>query len=926
MSLRLSIVRAHGRKATGAALPRVAGQLVVCLLGFLCVTGGPGDGDAQPTSDLPPWAGRAQQPSRPDLVFPRLPENAEILTLENGLQVILLRNPAQPMVGIYTLVRVGSAYEDFRTSGMSHMLEHLLFNGTQLYTQEQLYALADRVGAYNNANTTNFYTNVMMVLPSQALETGLQMQSQMLFHALIPADKFEKERGIVVGEIVQGRDRDYDYAEEALRELLYAGSSLALPTIGTLATIESMKRDDVYAFYKNHYVPNNMITMLAGNFERTRALELLRRYYGKTPPGTVHRPDLLPAIFVDRTQTLTRPGGDRPCLMLAFDAPSYGSPDFFPFLVLTRLLTAPGEGILTRALNKVAQAKRPELSTHWERADGFGRLILRFDLKSGDDPGPYHRLVQDALASALEWGITDDEVLRVVRLEETETVINLEQLRMLSITGGEMIVLGGPDFFLNYLSRLREVRAQDVAQTVNGYLLDAVCLALYVQPLGAGGWSEATEATSMPSGGGSSGTPPAPAASDEPEVRRTLLANGAVVVTQRNRGSPLFAAHLTVRNRAMLDGAHPGALNLVHRLLTSGVGGCDATCLQGKLGRLGAVIKLVDDPRIPMDDYYTNGRFAFIRLECAAENGPDALVLMMDLITKASFTATDFARERDVQLAQVVRQRGSAATTANRRLDEALFGSHPLGRPVEGDAASLKELTFEHVQQLYRKAFAPPNLIVAVVSSFDHDELVRLIAGNLPGGRAEPAGAMPPPPVTRESQRVTASLGGQMAAIRIGSLMQVAAPDRRPLELLVAILSNRMGMTLREQQGLSYSIGASYDPMPGGHAEFQAWLNPPRERLAEGQRALLEFVAGFDAETITQDELTKTRSALLGRLMMRRLASISQAYYLAMAELDGDLSSYNRMLTAYDSVDLADLRRVGERYFDTMQLVTVVVD
>jgi predicted Zn-dependent peptidase len=185
---------------------------------------------------------------------------------------------------------------------------------------------------------------------------------------------------------------------------------------------------------------------------------------------------------------------------------------------------------------------------------------------------------------------------------------------------------------------------------------------------------------------------------------------------------------------------------------------------------------------------------------------------------------------------------------------------------------------------------------------------------------------MPPPPVTRESQRVTASLGGQMAAIRIGSLMQVAAPDRRPLELLIAILSNRMGMTLREQQGLSYSVGASYDPMPGGHAEFQAWLNPPRERLAEGQRALLEFVAGFDAETITQDELTKTRSALVGRLMMRRLASISQAYYLAMAELDGDLSSYHRMLTAYDAVDLADLRRVGERYFDTMQMVSVVVD
>lgn len=895
-----------GRPGTPARLAALAAAAALAAGALTPITTG-----GQPVADLPPWSGMAPPAPRADLAFPRAPEHAEILRLENGLQVILLRNPAQPMVGVYTQVRVGSAYEDFRTSGMSHMLEHLLFNGTREFTQEQLYDLADRSGAFNNANTADFYTNFMTVLPADKLETGLRLQSQMLFHSLIPADKFEKERGIVIGELVQSRDRDRDYAGETLRELLYQGSSLALPTLGTLSTIQNMKREDVVAFYRNHYVPNNMITMVAGGFDRGQALELLRRYYGEAPPGAVRRPDVIPAIFLDRTQALARRGGDRHALLLAYDAPGYGSPDFLPFVALTRMLAAPGDGILTRALARIDAARRPEVSSWWEKADGFGRLVIRFDLKPGDEPAPYHRLVQEACLGALEWGITDEDVLKVVRLEETSTLIDREQLRQLSITGAEMIVLGGPDLFLNYLSRLRQVAAQDVAQVINAYLVDAVCLALHVTPAAAGR-----------SGSGATDQPPA----DAPVVKRTKLANGAVVITQQNPGAALFAGHVAVRNRALLDGATPGALNLVHRLLTSGVGGCDAACLQGRLGRLGAVLKLVDDPRIPMDNYYTSGRFSFIRLEAAAEHGPEALELVAEMMGNASFTAADFARERELQIAQLARQQGSAGALANRRLEEALFGAHPLGRPAEGDAASLRALTFEQARALYRRAFAPPNLIVSVASPYAHEEIVELVNELLPAGRAEPAGGLPPLPVTAESSRVIATLGGQMAAIRVGSLLKVEAADRRPLEVLVAILSNRLAMDLREKQGLSYSVGASYDGFGDGQVLFQAWLNPPRDRLEEGQQALLRALAEFDAATVTTDELVKTRSALAGRLMMRRLASISQAYYLAMHELDGNLPGYHRMLTAFDTVTLTDLRRAGEKYLRSLQLVTVVVE
>ena len=351
-------------------------------------------------------------------VFQPLPDNIEILRLENGLEVILMRNPAQPMVGIYTQVKVGSAREDYRTSGMSHMLEHLLFNGSEKYTQEEQYDLADRAGAYNNANTTDFFTNYMMVIPAGEIETGMDIQSQMLFHSTLPEDKFAKEKGIVVGEIVQGRDWPGHYAETALREALFAGSSLELPTLGTKSTIEHMVRDDVYDFYKYWYVPNNMVLTLAGNFDRDKALELLETYYGTPAPGTIDREGLKFATLIDRTTTISRRGGDERILALSFEAPSYGMAEFFPFLVMTNLLGLEGSGILTRALDDLDPEVRPDLGIWWEKAPGFERLTLEFTLPEGVEPDMAYRLVQDAVVGAVEMGITGEEKAAI--LEEVD--------------------------------------------------------------------------------------------------------------------------------------------------------------------------------------------------------------------------------------------------------------------------------------------------------------------------------------------------------------------------------------------------------------------------------------------------------------------------------------------------------------------------
>lgn len=909
-----------------------------------------------PAASAAPPASVAYPDLQLEPVFTALPDHIELLQLENGLKVVLLSNPSAPMVGIYTQVRAGSAWEDARTSGMTHMLEHLLFNGSEKYTQEEQYELADRAGAYNNANTTDFYTNFMMVLPANRLETGMELQSQMLLHSVLPPEKFEKEKGIVLGEIVQSRDRaEYD-TNEAIRQALYGDSALALPTLGTKSTIEHMQRDDVYEFYKTWYVPNNMTLTLAGNFDRDEALELLGTYYGTAAPGTIDRSSIHRLPHIERTTAVTRRAGDRRVVALSFEAPTYGMQDYYAYEVLTQLLTMNGSGILTRALDGLDAKERPELSYSWQRVPGFGRLDLEFELPEGADPGQCYEILQNAVVGAVEAGIRESDIRGIVHMSETETLLHQEQLRMTGIYTAETVALGGPDFFVSYLEHLRQVTAEDVSRVLTSWLVDSPCRAVLVEAAGEADDSEGgMGAMQMPAGmqmppamkaamekmarGGEapaagSEMPPAPV--EEPagsiapitdlHVDRSVLQNGAVLVSQTNPDSPLMAIHLAVRGRAMIDRetAGAGALDIVHRLLMEGSAGCDKVCLAQRLRELGAVVKLVDNPYIPMDDYYTNGRFSFIRIETTAAHGLELLDLLTELIQHGAFDGTDLERVRTERITDLEQESASARREANRLLDEALYGDHPLVMDPEGTVESLRKLDFNELRLVYRRAFSPENLIFSIVGPYSHEELAARIE-QLLVGRGKPAPGLPPLPITEAAQTITGSVDGEIAALRLGSIFPVDAGDEHALRLLVAVLSDRMAMDLRETRGLSYSVGATVS-IDAGIGQFTAWLNPPRERVEEGRQALDEFVSTFDATTITQEDLDRIRNARLGRTMMRRISSMGQAYYLAMAELGGDIPGYLEAFTAPLEVQLDDLVTVAGKYLTPMKRVEVVVD
>ena len=204
-------------------------------------------------------------------------------SLDNGMEVILKENHASPLVSSVIIVKAGSKYENEKNNGFTHLLEHMLFNGTETRSREEIDSGIEDYGGYINAFTRQEMTGYLVVMPSEFIEQGLDIQSDQLFHSILPADQFPKERDIVAEEIKKDNDVVGNVATDYFNAVKFAGTPYARPVIGYEETIRNVTRDEVMAYYKRYYVPNNMTAFISGDFETPDMKKLVDKYFGSIP-------------------------------------------------------------------------------------------------------------------------------------------------------------------------------------------------------------------------------------------------------------------------------------------------------------------------------------------------------------------------------------------------------------------------------------------------------------------------------------------------------------------------------------------------------------------------------------------------------------------------------------------------------------------
>ena len=299
--------------------------------------------------------------------------------LSNGLQVILYRDNRVPLVHVTLHYRVGSSYESPGLSGLAHLFEHLMFEGSENVKKNEHGKLLDTAGGTWNASTNKDRTNYYSTVPSNYLDLALWLEADRMRSLNLTRENFENQRQTVIEERKQSYDnRPYGRAHLRFDELAYSNWAYAHSVIGSLEDLERLTLDDGVSFHDAHYGPGRTVLVLAGDIQEEEALQKVTRYFGELPNRTSRfQPDLgESAQTAPRQEEIQDPLATLPVVMLGYHVPPLGSDDYYALSLLSLALAHGDSSRLYRRLifdnnwatNVYAgpnQYKGPQLFTVW---------------------------------------------------------------------------------------------------------------------------------------------------------------------------------------------------------------------------------------------------------------------------------------------------------------------------------------------------------------------------------------------------------------------------------------------------------------------------------------------------------------------------------------------------------------------------------
>lgn len=852
----------------------------------------------------------------------RAAEDRREVVLDNGMRVILLPHRANPMIAASVVVGAGVIHEPQGMNGASHFLEHLLFDGTTTRTQRQLYDEVDRYGAYNNATTREDHTLFQLLIQKEFAEAGFAIQADMLFRSTIPAELFEKERGIVLEELAKDKSDPAYLADAAFRGFAFATTPLARPVLGTEASLGAMKRDDVVAYYKARYVPSNMTLVVMGDFDPDAILPAIKKTYGSGPKGAAPSGGGGTWPGAPKLRLLRKPlAGGQVFVHAAFPLPI---PVHDPRHAAARLLLeaaasgddAPLSAVLEGGAKPLVLSQGVGVSARtgtWSTVEFTARVAEGADPKAVLDA--FARQMRRCGPGSAAWGR-----LPLVRAQRrSEAILEADQIHYFAMMRSSYVA-GSPKDWLARQLVSPDDPGRDELESAARLLRDGLG-SLRASIQGAGpeedvlAWSPPAEQPEQ-----------APAVPARRIVTKTL-ANGAEVVVDANGDSQVFALHLLFRARCASEpSGKEGIADFLHRLYPRGNALLDAPAFAARLQELGARLKTHDDPSVPFDDYYTTPEFSFVRFEIPADRWREGVSLVAETIRLPRFDDAAIESVRKTMLDLQKRKGAAPRDLATSLLDRALDPEGPLAKPVLGTPESVASITKEDLVAFHAAYAGGAHLIATAVGPGEAEAIAAALEtalAPLPAGAVPPARALPP--TTATASEVAGTLGKDQAYLALGRVFSPPADDRPALAVAGALLSDKLAFHLREEKGLAYSIGAGCRAF-GAAYRFDATMGTRQANVEAALAGLREGIAAFVDSDPDPAAVERAANALRGRLLMRRLTRINQAYFAGLDRLEGRAAGEDLIrLDALRRVSAADVRRVAKRWIDPAALVTVTV-
>jgi predicted Zn-dependent peptidase len=398
-------------------------------------------------------------------------------TLNNGLRIITEFVPAVRSVSFGIWVAAGSRDEPAKQMGSAHYLEHLLFKGTKRRSAMEISSSIEAVGGDLNAFTTKEYTCYYARVLDRDVALAIDVVSDLVTQALITAADVEAERGVILEEIAMHEDEPGDLVHDAFARQLFGDTPLGRPILGTVETISALQATSIRRFYRDRYVPSNMVVAVAGNVDHASVVRLVRKAFDGIEVGGVRERKIRPVRPQPPSRVTVQRATEQANVMLGVPGLKRADDRRYAMAVLS---TALGGGMSSRLFQEVRE-KRGLAYSVYAYAQGFIDTGV-FGIYAGCLPNKVDTVIdvcQSTLADVVRQGLSADEVERAKGQVRGATVLGQEDTgaRMTRIAKSELHdepLLAIPDV----IHQVDRVKGSDVHELAHALLSEPATLTL----------------------------------------------------------------------------------------------------------------------------------------------------------------------------------------------------------------------------------------------------------------------------------------------------------------------------------------------------------------------------------------------------------------------------------------------------------------
>jgi zinc protease len=836
-----------------------------------------------------------------------------VLQLSNGYTIILQQNKVAPVVAARIYVKAGSLTEQqYMGAGISHVLEHLVAGATSKKRKEQENTLAlQEIGNDSNAYTTNDHTCYFITTTKDKWPVALDLLADWTTSADFTREQFNREYQVVQRELEMGEaeaERTFFIQATANR---YLTSPARHPVVGYKPAFQKLTFEDAKAYYKQMYVPDNMIVSIAGDIDLDVAEKLAVATFSPVERKVVPAIAIPPEnpVVIPR-QSVAWADVKQARVMWTFPTTDLYSPDLYATDVLSNILGGGESSVLVKQIRD-DQSLVYDISSYNETpsySPGGLSIMATVDVEK---ILPAQAAVLETLASVVKDGVTEDQLKRA-KAQSSATLVydNQTAEQQASRNATDFLSTGNIDFTTAYVHNLEKVTAKEVQAAARKYLVEHRLLTTALLPLGAPNPFKVKETSAV-------------AAGAKDVTTKSMLKNGITLLITPSHSAPIVTFQLYTRGGALAETEkNSGNGNAMMKLLTRGT----TTRSHEQIS------DFLDATATSLSAESGNNSFG-VSAQCLKQNAASAFELFADVIEHPKFAPDEIEKLRPQLLAAIDESAEDWSEEAYKAVKEEFYADSPYKRYPVGEAAVVRKLTAEEIQKHYETFFLNPReTVLSIAGDIDEKTAAEFAASleTIPAPASPPALATtstmnPPHQVTRHTAKQSATID-----FAFGPGSAITSSDRYALLLLKTHLGGYAspgGSVLFETlrgKGLVYTVSANNVPsaLPHGGGMFLIEALGEPEKSQQIVDAIESIVKSVKTTPLSDKQLVTVKDQAIAGELLSKQTIAAKAAARTLDELYGlGYENDAHFAENIQKVTATDIEKAANKYLQSPTIV-----